>query len=166
MKFLFSLFCCCLLISSYSTSLSKDTLLINNFSVNGLKLGMSINNVKKQLLLSDSVVLYTNDPGYLYHVYYQDKIIMSYNSKNNSSITMIEVFSPIFHTKNGIRVGDNIRKIIGDTLDNINENENIEQDSDTGYYFYFEEEGKFDMWFVFDEEGKILWIGLYCLQCK
>jgi hypothetical protein len=94
---------------------------------------------------------------------------MSYNSKNSSLITWIEIFSPIFHTKDGIRVGDNIRKVIGDAFDNIYQNEdieeilsdNIDKDEDTGYYFYFEEERNLNMWFVFDEEGFILWIGLY-----
>ena len=167
MKSLFSLICCCfLLINSFSTpSLSKDTLLISNFSVNGLKLGMSINNAEKQLLLKDSVVLHLDEStgADLYYVYYQGKAIMSYNSKNNSYITWIEIVSPVFHTKSNLRIGENITKIIGDlNEDNIEQNENIEQDFDTEYYYFIEEnEEKFVFLLFFDEEGIILWIGLY-----
>ena len=177
MKYLFSLFCCCfLLTNSYSTSLPKDTLLISNFSVNGLKLGMPIKNAKTQLVLCDSIVLDAEGDGDLYYVYYQGNTIMSYNSKNNSMITWIEVFSPIFHTKDGVRVNDNIRAVIGDAFDNIKQNEdieddenlseNIDKDLDTGYFYYFESNGKFEMDFFFNEEGIIQWIGLYCNSCK
>jgi len=162
MKCVFSLLCCfLLLINSYSIpSLSKDTFLINNFSVNGLELGMSINNAKKQLLLRDSVVLdmetlYSLGDS-LYYVYYHGNVIMSYNSKNDSLITWIEVFSPIFYTQNGFRVNDNIEKFIDDF------NDNIEQDELTGLYFLTLEEKKmFWLALFFDEEGTIQWIGIY-----
>ena len=165
MKHLFSLLCCYfLLINSYSIPfLSKDTLLISNFSVNGLKLGMPINDAKKQLLLCDSVVLdmeaLSNFEDTVFYVYYQGDAIMSYNSKNESYITMVEVFSPMFHTKNGFRVTENIKKIIG------NSKKGIEKDSETGYY-YIEIEGKkkFTSLLFFDEEGIIQWIGLYDYQ--
>ena len=163
-------------IENTTTLLSEDTFLISDFSVNGLKLGMPIKNAKKQLILCDSVILVdTEGWANVYHVYYQGEAIMSYGYKNNSTITMIEILSPIFHTKGGIRVCDNIRKIIGDTFDKIEQNDeiededrpnNIDRDADTGYYFYFEEDGKYDIWFVFDKDGKILWIGLYCLRYK
>ena len=176
MKFLFSLLLllCFLPINGHSTSLSKDTLLINDFSANGLRLGMSIKNAKMQLLLCDSVILDAEDNGDLYYVYYQGKAIMSYNSKNNSGITWIEIFSPIFYTKDGIRVNDNIRKIIGDTFDDLYQNEyvnddlyeNIDRDSDTGYLYYFKSNGKFEMVFFFNEEGVIQWIGIYCNSCE
>ena len=93
-----------------NTTLSlKDTFLINDFSVNGLRLDMPIKNVKKQLLLCDSIKI--SQDGVFYYVHYQNEVIMAYNSYG-SSITWIEVFSPLFHTKSGFRVGDNIKELI------------------------------------------------------
>ena len=137
-----------------------DTLLIHNFSVNGLQLGMPIHDAKKQLLLCDSVVLdmeaVANLEDTIFYVYYQGDMIMNYNSKDDSLITWIEVFSPVFYTKDGFRVGDNIKKFVEDSK------KSIKEDSDTGYNYYrIEGRNTFSILLFFDEEDIILWIGLY-----
>jgi hypothetical protein len=142
--------------NSISSSL-KDTFLISNFSVNGLELAMSDKNIKKQLLLCDSIYcdsIHFGDGVKFYNVYYQGKIVMSYYS-NGSFITWIDVYSPIFHTKNGFRVGDNVKKFIDST------DTDIEIDPRIGQMLILEEKETFWLGLFFDKKYFIHWIGLY-----
>jgi len=128
-------------------SLLKDTFLISDFSVNGLRLGMPINDIEKQLLLCDSVILDTEwkEGVSIYYVYYQGEVIMSYDIYT-SSITWIDVYSPIFYTKSGFRVGDNIKKLIKDQYKEM---------------YLLEEKETFWVGLYYDLEGFIEYIGLY-----
>jgi len=140
-------------------SLLKDTFLISNFSVNGLELGMPINNAKERLLLCDSVILDTealsNLEDTIYYVFYQGNAIMAYNSKNDTTITWIEIYSPIFCTKDGFRVTENIKKVIG------NSKKRIEKGGRTDYCFFIEEKNLCYTVLYLDKKGIIQWIGIW-----
>jgi hypothetical protein len=138
------------------SSLLIDTFLISNFSVNGLGLGMLNKNVKKQLLLCDSIYcdsINASDGAIFCYVYYQGEIIMSYNFYD-SSITWIDVFSPLFHTKGGFRVGDNIKELIDSTNTKIEDGFLILEKKETFWIgLYFKLEGFIDYIGFYDTGG-------------